>query len=88
MADSKRNSWEVLADVVDACKVLEPKSRADLVRIVKQTWSRATPFIEFALKKGLIEEDGHGLYRATPLGGDFVLKMHDLTTMHHLNELR
>jgi predicted transcriptional regulator len=88
MADAKRNSWEVLADVVDACKVLEPKSRADLVRIVKQTWSRATPFIEFALKKNLIEEDEPGLYRATPLGGDFVMKMRDLERLFHLNELR
>jgi predicted transcriptional regulator len=88
MVDSKRNSWEVLADVVDACKVLEPKSRADLVRIVKQTWSRATPFIEFALRKNLIEDAGDGLYRATPLGGDFVMKMRDLERLFHLNELR
>jgi predicted transcriptional regulator len=88
MADAKRNSWEVLADVVDACKVLEPKSRADLVRIVKQTWSRATPFIEFALKKNLIKDTEDGFYVATSLGEEFVAKMRNLTNLYQLNELR
>jgi predicted transcriptional regulator len=88
MVDSKRNSWEVLADVVDACKVLEPKSRADLVRIVKQTWSKSIPFIEFAIKENMIEDDGNGLYRATPLGEAFVQKVDDLKNTYHLYELR
>lgn len=78
-----RNPWEVLANVVEACK--EEQTLADLVRVVRQSWNPAKEFVVFALNNGLII--GDKTFLITKKGEDYVKEIRFIQKEYGVDEI-